>query len=96
MRKGSKSSTVVKYGTFEREDAETGEERRLPYLKAYRVFNAEQIDGLSTEHYGTPAEPALDAFFAGIGVEIRTGDDLRAYYDPMADFIHLPPISTLL
>ncbi|MCZ0963088.1 ArdC family protein [Paracoccus benzoatiresistens] len=104
VRKGEKSSTVVKYGTFEREDAETGEERRLPYLKAYRVFNAEQIDGLPAEYYGTPADPAcnlgteadpaLDAFFAGIGVEIRTSDDPRAYYDPAADFIHMPPIST--
>jgi antirestriction protein ArdC len=50
VRKGEKSSTAVKYGIFEREDAETGEERRLPYLKAYRVFNAEQVDGLPAEY----------------------------------------------
>ena len=48
VRKGEKSATVVKYGTFEREDKETGEERRLPYLKSYSVFNAEQIEGLET------------------------------------------------
>ncbi|MTE01856.1 DUF1738 domain-containing protein [Paracoccus sp. YIM 132242] len=104
VRKGETSSTVVKYGTFEREDAETGEERRLPYLKAYRVFNAEQIDGLPTEHYGTPAEaprdlgteadPVLDAFFAATGIELRTSDDPRAFYDIGSDFIHMPPIAT--
>jgi antirestriction protein ArdC len=104
VRKGETSSTVVKYGTFEREDAETGEERRLPYLKAYRVFNAEQIEGLPADYYGSPAEPArdlgteadpaLDAFFAATGIEVRTSDDPRAYYDPAADFIHMPPIAS--
>ncbi|MGX0905324.1 antirestriction protein ArdC [Roseovarius sp. MBR-79] len=44
VRKGEKSATVVKYGTVERED-ENGEERQIPYAKAYRVFNADQIEG---------------------------------------------------
>lgn len=43
VRKGEKSATVVKYGTVERED-ENGEERQIPYAKAYRVFNADQIE----------------------------------------------------
>lgn len=104
VRKGEKSSSVVKYGTFEREDEKTGEERRLPYLKAYRVFNAEQIDGLPAEYHGTPAEPArdmgteadpeLDAFFAATGLEIRTTDEPQAYYLPSEDYIHMPPIAT--
>ena len=51
VRKGERCATVVKYGTFNREDKETGEERRLPYLKSYNVFNAEQIDGLPEEYY---------------------------------------------
>ena len=104
VRKGEKSDTVVKYGTFDREDKDTGEDRRLPYLKAYRVFNAEQIDGLPADYFGAPAEPArdlgteadpsLDAFFAATGANIRTSDDPRAYYDPAADHIHMPPIAT--
>ena len=78
--------------------------RKIPYLKAYRVFNAEQIDGLPAEFYGTPAEeprdlgtaadPELDAFFSATGAEIRTSDEPRAYYNPVADFIHMPPIAT--
>lgn len=104
VRKGEKSATVVKYGTFEREDEATGEERRLPYLKAYNVFNAEQIEGLPAEYEATPAEaprdlgtetdPALDAFFAATGLDIRTSDDPRAYYSIPEDFIHMPPIGT--
>lgn len=104
VRKGERCATVVKYGTFNREDKETGEERRLPYLKSYNVFNAEQIDGLPEEYYcspaeaardlGTEADPLLDAFFAATGAEIRTSKEPQAYYDPAADHIHMPPIAT--
>ena len=104
VRKGEKSATVVKYGTFERDDESGENSRKIPYLKAYRVFNAEQIDGLPAEFYGTPADAprdlgttadrALDAFFAATGAEIRTSDDPRAYYNPVEDFIHMPPIAT--
>ena len=50
VRKGEKSSTVVKFGTVERED-ENGEERQIPYARAYRVFNADQIEGLAADFY---------------------------------------------
>lgn len=104
VRKGEKSATVVKYGTFEREDEASGEERKIPYLRAYRVFNADQIDGLPEKYHGKPAEesrdlgtdadPALDAFFVATGAEIRTSNDPQAYYHPGEDFIHMPPIAT--
>ncbi|SDL76531.1 ArdC family protein [Paracoccus chinensis] len=104
VRKGEKSATVVKYGTVEREDEGAEHTQKVPYLKAYRVFNAEQIDGLPAEFTATPAEeprdlgtasdPQLEAFFAATGADIRTSDDPRAYYNPVADFIHMPPIAT--
>ena len=60
VRKGEKSATVVKYGTVERED-ENGEERQIPYAKAYRVFNADQIDGLPAYFYPSdePEQPLI-------------------------------------
>ncbi len=104
VRKGEKSATVVKYGTVERADEETGSERKIPYLRAYRVFNADQIEELPEQYHGKPAEeprdlgteadPALDAFFAATGAEIRTSDEPQAYYNPAEDFIHMPPIGT--
>ena len=104
VRKGEKSATVVKYGTFDREDEASGEERKVPYLRAYRVFNADQIEGLPEQYHGKPAEaprdlgteadPALVAFFDATGAEIRTSDDPQAYYNPAEDFIHMPPIGT--
>lgn len=102
VRKGEKSSTVVKYGTVERED-EAGQEQVIPYTKAYRVFNADQIDGLPEQFYvkpeptrdlGTQPVPELDAFFAALGVPIRTTDEPRAYYSIAEDYIHMPPIGT--
>ena len=102
VRKGEKSACVVKFGTVERED-DNGEERRVPYCRAYRVFNADQIDGLPEEFYtrpdpardlGTEADPTLDAFFARTGAMIESTREPRAFYDRRRDVIHMPPIAT--
>ncbi|TIM60446.1 MAG: hypothetical protein E5Y60_31055, partial [Mesorhizobium sp.] len=50
-------------------------ERGIPFLKAYTVFCADQIDGLPRQYYGNPApvsDPVeriehADAFFANTG-----------------------------
>lgn len=104
VRKGEKSATVVKYGIFDREDEASGAERKVPYLRAYRVFNADQIEGLPEQYHGQPteeardlgteADPILDAFFSATGAEIRTSEEPQAYYNPFNDFIHMPPIAT--
>ncbi|MEI8294974.1 MAG: ArdC-like ssDNA-binding domain-containing protein, partial [Alphaproteobacteria bacterium] len=46
VRKGEKGSLVVKYGTFEAEDEDSGEVAERMYLKGYTVFNAAQIEGI--------------------------------------------------
>ena len=102
VRKGEKSATVVKFGTIEKVD-ENGEEKVIPYAKAYRVFNADQIEGLPEAYYvepepardlGTEADPALDAFFAKTGANIETTNEPRAFYNIPDDRIHMPPIAT--
>ena len=102
VRKGEKSSTVVKFGTVERED-ENGEERQITYARAYRVFNADQIEGLAADFYllpdpprdlGTVADPELEAFFAATGAQIDSTEEPRAYYNLKTDRIHMPLIST--
>lgn len=102
VRKGEKSATVIYYNTVIAED-DQGEEKTIPFAKAYRVFNADQIDGLAEEFYqkpaeprdlGTTADPELDAFFASIGSNIVTSEKPEAYYAPADDFIHMPPIET--
>ena len=102
VRKGETSSTVVKYGTFTKEN-ELGIEEELPYARAYRVFNADQIEGLPDDYYirpeaprdlGTAEDPELEALFSRTGAEILTSDDPRAYYSLAKDHIHMPPIAT--
>lgn len=102
VRKGEKSATVVKYGTIDRE-GDDGEERVVPYCRAYRVFNADQVEGLPEAYYirpdpprdlGTTTDPRLEAFFAATGAMIITSEDPRAYYELSRDRIHMPPIAT--
>ena len=101
VRKGERSSLVVYANTFtrtEENDAGEQEEHKIPFLKSYSVFNAEQIDGLP-EHYTALAEPVIDPvqriehadrFFINTGADIRHGGN-RAYYAPGPDRIQMPP-----
>ena len=112
VRKGSKCARSVFYGTFEKEEAQTGDgavadegKTRIPFAKCNNVFNVDQIDDLSDEFYvlpepvrdlGTETDPELEAFFARTGAEIVTSDEPRAYYCHATDQIHMPPIHTFI
>jgi antirestriction protein ArdC len=101
VRKGEHGSMVVYADRFTRTDTtEAGDEveREIPFLKAYTVFNVEQVDGLPP-HYHAPAAPALDPavridhaeqFFTATGADIRHGGN-RAYYAIHADNVQMPP-----
>ncbi len=102
VRKGEKGSPVVYADTMRRTETDnaTGDEaeRVIPFLKAYTVFNVEQIEGLP-EHFHALAEPArnpderiadAEAFFAATRADIRHGGDC-AYYSPTLDYIQMPP-----
>ena len=103
VRKGEKSTIAIFYKSYtkEVEAPDTGEKsdeaRRV--LKAYPVFNADQVEGLPerfhpsatlelVEPEGRKAE--LDAFFAAIPAALRHHGD-EAYYEPIADRVTMPP-----
>ena len=105
VRKGAKSTTVIKYGTIEDRTAEGegGDPQTRSYARAYRVFNCDQIEGLAETFYaqadaprdlGTQGDRALDAWFARLEIPIDTSDEPAAYYTPATDRIHMPPIAT--
>ena len=104
VRKGETSSTVIKYGTIEiKADDPAHDPDTRAYARAYRVFNADQIDGLPEQFsattnqprdLGTQGDPALDAWFAALGVPIDTTTKPEAFYTPSTDRIHMPPIAT--
>ena len=102
VRKGEHGATVVYAKTIERvdDDLTTGDEtvRRIPMLRAYTVFNTDQIDGLPAP---TPAQPSAiaesvstrieraDTFIAATGAAIVHKGN-RACYIPSADRIEMP------
>ncbi|MBL27258.1 MAG: antirestriction protein [Rhodospirillaceae bacterium] len=107
VRKGEKGSPVVYASTITRTEAneKTGEEedRDIPFMKGYTVFNVEQIEGLPV-HFHVPAEPRLDpvqridhaeAFFAATGADIRHGGN-QAYYTVTHDYVQMPPFETFV
>jgi antirestriction protein ArdC len=98
VRKGEKSTGIVYYNTLEKENEETEEIERIPFLKQYRVFNADQIADLPEKFYARPidqgARPIADfeRFFNSTGCKRQTG--LAAFYTPATDVITMPAIET--
>ncbi|MEM1372053.1 MAG: ArdC-like ssDNA-binding domain-containing protein, partial [Pseudomonadota bacterium] len=106
VTRGAKSEEIVYVGRVEREsdqiDPATGEPAKvgIPFMKFYRVFNVAEVEGLPAQFYGTPAtrhdwtgHAGADAFFAGIGADVRHGEP-RAYYRRDQDFVMMPPRDT--
>jgi antirestriction protein ArdC len=100
VRKGQHGSLVVyadRFTTTETTDHGQEVERDIPFLKAYTVFNVDQIDGLPEHYYAplpAPAErlPLLEQterFFAATGATIRHAGH-QAYYSSSADVVVLP------
>ncbi|PYE30421.1 antirestriction protein ArdC [Rhizobium sp. PP-F2F-G38] len=104
VRKGETGSTVVFASRFIKSESDgQGNEvdREIPFLKAYSVFNIEQIDGLPDRYYEQPLavlDPVeridqADRFFRNTGALIRHGGS-QAYYSPVTDHIQMPPLET--
>lgn len=101
VKKGERGNQVVYANTLTKtEEQEDGseEERKIPFMKAYTVFNVEQIEGLP-EHYYAKPEPVIeeaqridhaDKFFAASGANVRHGGN-RAFYSGGSDHVQMPP-----
>lgn len=104
VRKGERGSTVVyadRTSRTEIDDQGEETERTFSFMKAYTVFNADQIDGLPETFRAGPdlhadrdpirIDAAAEAFFAATGAMFRHGG-YRAFYSPEHDMIQLPPV----
>ncbi len=100
VRKGETGTTVVFASRFTKSetDGNGGEvEREIPFLKAYSVFNVEQIDGLPEQYHHRPGpvpDPVkriehVDRFFRNTGASVRHGGN-QAFFSPAADLIQMP------
>ncbi|MFD2051931.1 ArdC family protein [Mesorhizobium calcicola] len=100
IRKGESGATIVYASRFTKTEKDAGGaevEREIPFLKAYTVFNCDQIEGLPdhccrhADPVPNPVEPIEHAerFFGNTGATVRYGGD-KAYYSPASDHVQLP------
>lgn len=99
VRKGEKSSLVIFYKEFERDDEDSNRDddqpRKRLMARASRVFNVEQVDGYTPEEVEPVANPvapidAADRFITATKAKISHGGE-SAYYAPATDAIQMPP-----
>ena len=57
VRKGERYSPCIFWTEWKREDKQTGEKERIPVLRFYKIWNAEQIDGID---FPEPEKPRGD------------------------------------
>jgi len=103
VKKGEKSSMIVYYNWYEKENTLTGKKESYPLLKYYNVFHISQCEDIVTKcDIFTPenehniikeAEKVINDYITRekINYNIITGSD-RAYYSPVNDTVVMPDI----
>ena len=101
VRKGEHGSFVVKYGTFNKEDEESGEAEQRMYLKGYTVFNACQIEGIEfprPEIRPMASDACGEARMIVAGMPqkptIKHGST-TAFYQPGIDTVSMPDMENM-
>jgi len=100
VQKGQRGNLVVYANSItklEAQDDGSEEERKIPFMKGYSVFNVDQIEGLPDHYYTKPEaviDPAqridhADEFFDTISADIRHGGS-KAYYSGASDHVQMP------
>ena len=92
VRKGSKATHIIFYKTLVKENEEGGEDKKIPMLKTYAVFNEEQLeDYQQPEENGRAFEDFknVEQFVWNTGATIEFKDN-SAYYMPSMDYINMP------
>lgn len=100
VRRGEKGTTIIYADRITRQDQnDSGQDHEIsiPFMRAYTVFNAGQIDGLP-ETFQRPTTPSLDPaqrlthaerFIASTGARVEHGGN-RAFYIPSQDRVLMP------
>jgi antirestriction protein ArdC len=96
VRKGEKSTGII-FVNKQVIERDTEDERLVPFMRQFNVFNVGQCDGLTTEINGVDnrelpeheRNEQAEAFFAAIGATTKWGEP-RAAYSPSLDIIVMP------
>ena len=97
VKKGEKATGGIFYKTLLIKDKETDEKKKIPMLREFKLFNADQVDG-----YDIPARiereeieriSAVDKYIKATGAKIGHGGD-SAFFSPFDDRIQMPNADT--
>ena len=95
--KGSKSTKITFYKEIKSEDKETGEEKKIYFLRTYSVFNIAQVEGVTIKEDNqtltntVERNKLIDSFVSQTNAILKDGGN-RAYYSPTNDFIGMPKL----
>jgi antirestriction protein ArdC len=99
VMKGEHGTPIVYASTLTKTDQKDGEtiERKIPFMRGYKVFNVQQIEELPAHFYEPPPgrlDPKeriahAEEFFASTGAEIHHGGN-KAFYTIRDDYIRMP------
>jgi antirestriction protein ArdC len=100
VRKGEKSTPIVFWKWLEGTDEQTGEKKRIPFLRYYSAFNASQCDGIEfpkveatgREHSAIETAERIVANMPKLPPVQHGGD--RACYSPALDMVRMPAPET--
>ena len=94
--KGSKGTQILYWNIKEYEDKTNKDEKvKIPFLKYFVVFNADQVEGYETKEIETKeiddwkAHFKTDTFVENTKADIQINN--KAFYSPNGDFIGMPP-----
>lgn len=93
VKKGSKGTDIVFFDKITIEDKETREDKTIPMLKGFSVFNADQVEGYEGlkpvigERFDTHAR--TENMVKNSGAIVRHGGG-KAFYSPSTDHIQMP------
>lgn len=98
VRKGEKATSVVFYKTLTVEDHDTSEEKQIPMLRQYSVFNLEQLDGSEEMIAAELSAPTKKTFIESCSLadqamsiaKVQYKEIDSAFYHPSSDTITLP------
>lgn len=104
VRQGEHGTTIVFYRMHEISetndgfDVLSGEVRKIPLLRTYVVFNADQLNGVPDRFVLPPLQPlqpvdVAEQLIIQTGAVIRHGGN-QAFYRPSSDMIQLPPMTS--
>lgn len=108
VRKGEKSSTVIFWKQIKvtEKNTETGEpeEKLVPVLRYYQVFNLDQCENITPKYYREPeptnadpieeAEAVITGYVSRSGLRFEnTSPSNEAYYSPSRDRVVVPMLT---